>query len=38
MDNPKKLATQDTRQKTNKAKTTTQYALHTTIRKQTEIT
>ena len=28
MDNPEKLATQDTRQKTNKAKTTTQYAAH----------
>ena len=38
MDNPEKLPTQVTRYEEKESKTTTQYALDTTIRKQTQIT
>jgi hypothetical protein len=38
MDNPEKLATQDTQDENKQSKNTTQYVLDTTIRKQTQIT
>ena len=38
MDNPEKLATQDTQDEDKQDKNTTQYVLDTTIRKQTQIT
>ena len=38
MDNPEKLATQGTQDDEKQNKTTTQYALDTTIRKHTQIT
>ena len=37
MDNPEKLATQVTHDEENHNKNTTQYALDTTIRKQTQM-
>jgi hypothetical protein len=37
MDNPKKLATQDTQEEEKQNKNTTQYALDTIIHKQTQI-
>ena len=37
MDNPEKLATQDTQDDEKQSKNTTQYMLDTTIRKQTQI-
>ena len=38
MDNPEKQAKQDTQDEDKQSKTTTQYALGTNIRKQTQIT
>ena len=38
MDNPEKLSTQGTQDDDKQNKNTTQYALDTTIRKQTQIT
>ena len=38
MDSPEKLVTQGTQDEEKQNKTTTQYALDTTIRKQTQIT
>ena len=38
MDNPEKLATQGTQDEEKQNKNTAQYALDTTIRKQTQIT
>jgi hypothetical protein len=38
MENPEKLATQDTHEEEKENKNTTQYVLDTTIRKQTQIT
>jgi hypothetical protein len=38
MDNPEKLATQDTQDEEKQTSNTTQYVLDTTIRKQTQIT
>ena len=38
MENPEKLATQDTQEEEKQNKNTTQYVLDTTIRKQTQIT
>ena len=38
MDNPEKLATQDTQDEEKQSKHTTQYVLDTTMHKQTQIT
>ena len=38
MDNPEKLATQGTQEEEKQSKNTTQYALDTTMRKQTQTT
>ena len=38
MENPEKLATQDTHEEEKQNKNITQYVLDTTIRKQTQIT
>ena len=38
MDNPEKLATQGTQEEEKQQKTTTQFALDTNMRKQTQIT
>ena len=38
MENPEKLATQDTQDEEKQNKNTTQYVLDTTMRKQTQIT